>query len=1045
MKPKYGLKNIELMAGEMTPAWQRILLRGGRLVKQAGQVVSLSPSFGQVMGAASISPIALGAALSFGVPGATSAGECATDGTGEYICSDSADSSNDVTQIFTDAETIVTEDGFGISTATGDAFDITISSDDFTFTDDNASTIEGAEGGISLTNDGDGDVTLTSTGTITGTDGSGVLVNNNYDGDVTISVADVSAYNAGIREYNDGDGDISITSTGTVTSANNTAIRVTNDGDGDLSIDVVEVTGNSDGINVDNDGAGAVSVSATGTVTGETDDGIYVYTTGEDLTITAVDVSGYEDGIEAYSEVGGEVTITSTGTVTGETGNGIYAYSEGGITISAVNSYGYNAGIRAINNTDGDVTVTSTGTVTSTINNGIRVDNYSDGDVTVSTVDVAGNNDGIHVNNDGIGSVTVTSTGTVTGETDEGIEVINTDGSVSITAANVYGYGDAISAISDSADVSVTVSGTVYSTTETAIDTDTSANTTITLESGADVSAANGIAIVNGDGDSLVTIEEGASVAGTITLGGGADYLSFDSTDFSDITLLDGGDDDDTVAFYGETSLSSTLLSNWEEVVIGDDGDVTFTDSELEIATLTINSGGILDVTEGFELTGDIANYGTLDAVDGDTADTITVTGDYSGTGEVALDVDSATNTADLLYIDGDVTSTETSYITVNDATSSSDAAADSIVVVEVTGAVDADDFALSDSVVGVYTYDLSFDQDSFLLSSEFNSNGGVYQNYTNTVLNFLEVGSLNSVRRNRTWLSSGDVVSRGTGSNVVPGQGGWVLVEGSTTDVSPTAAYTESYETNEFGITLGYDLQSIHTNNGDWTFGIVGEYGVSNTDLTFTNGTGTINSQKYLIGGTAWLEDQNRYFGAQAKVGFVSSDLASSTSGTILDNETSATVVVGLEAGQRFELAEGNTIIPQAELSYVYLDNGDVIDNDDNDVSFGSSESLTARIGLDYEFALNTGKVNASGNGSSAYLSGDLIHSFSSSNDITVGSTDLSSDTKGTWAEVGAGASFAFASGGDMFVEASYLFDVGSSTDDTESFNLKAGWKMKW
>ena len=116
-----------------------------------------------------------------------------------------------------------------------------------------------------------------------GTTGEGPGV---YGTDLTLDVADVAGGNDGIRAYNDGDGTLTITASGLVSGANGTGIVASNGnsyasaGDPirygtDLTIDVAGVTGGSSGIRAYNSGTGALSITASGLVQGTNGIGIY--------------------------------------------------------------------------------------------------------------------------------------------------------------------------------------------------------------------------------------------------------------------------------------------------------------------------------------------------------------------------------------------------------------------------------------------------------------------------------------------------------------------------------------------------------------------------------------------------------------------------------------------------------------------------------------------------------------------------------------------------------------------------------------------------
>src|SRR5690606_18989836 len=79
--------------------------------------------------------------------------------------------------------------------------------------------VSGAELGINANNRGSGDTTITSTGTVaaTGAGGVGIRVSNDPNANnLTLQVNDVSGARTGVSAVNEGKGDTSITSTGTI-------------------------------------------------------------------------------------------------------------------------------------------------------------------------------------------------------------------------------------------------------------------------------------------------------------------------------------------------------------------------------------------------------------------------------------------------------------------------------------------------------------------------------------------------------------------------------------------------------------------------------------------------------------------------------------------------------------------------------------------------------------------------------------------------------------------------------------------------------------
>lgn len=480
--------------------------------------------------------------------------------------------------------------------------------------------VNGAVGIAALLRDG-GALSITSTGTVTGTDYNGIYAysratdrrtvgetapTSTPSTDLTISTVAVSGLRNGIGAYNFGTGALSITSNGDVTGTNQRGIYAVNGNryyskalvdidtfevdieaptysrprPTDLTIAATSVTGGTDGIFAINNGTGALSITTTGTVTGTSRRGIFAsnggsesdsdygdrvaaastlgggsaFYAGTDLTISTAAVSGGTDGIYASNFGTGALKITSTGTVTGSNGVGIFA-SNGG----RVNGYYYYYG--------GDTRLAQTGESCGTYAN-------AGTDLTVIATSAFGTQHGIFATNYGTGALSITSTGEVAttgGSGSAGIYAYNAASGTDLTinAAKVSGDDNGITAINyGTGKLAVTVSGAVMGGTLAGISTQTpeGAPVEIHMTATSSVGATSGAAILDGDGDAVVTVDGGAVVNGSIALGNGNDTLTFRSGAMMDgVTTLDGGSGE----FIDTLNLNSQWtgdVSSWEIV-----------------------------------------------------------------------------------------------------------------------------------------------------------------------------------------------------------------------------------------------------------------------------------------------------------------------------------------------------------------------------------------------------------------------------------------------------------------------------------------------
>ncbi|MEM6588243.1 MAG: autotransporter outer membrane beta-barrel domain-containing protein [Pseudomonadota bacterium] len=337
------------------------------------------------------------------------------------------------------------------------------------------------EDGIDATNRGAGNLTITSTGSVSGGE-DGIRAENYLGGAVIVSAEDVTGGTDyyGIYATNDSYGStLDVTTTGTVTggmvgifaghsgtddltiTASNAsgtaqvsgmgAIVAIGVGQGAVNIEADNTTGMFDAIYANNGPDGtSISITARGTTLSDVY-GITAINSGSSgVTITAETgpVMAGVDGITAVNNNGGAIAI-SAANVTGTANDGIYAYNdEYGSTLTVTASgivTGGDEGIEAVNFGNGNVSVMAQdGTQTAQVSggeNGIDVYNFNGGAVTVMADNATATvNDAISVVNDNYGSsVSVTVTGTVMGG-DDGIEIYNYGNEgLTVTATNSAG------------------------------------------------------------------------------------------------------------------------------------------------------------------------------------------------------------------------------------------------------------------------------------------------------------------------------------------------------------------------------------------------------------------------------------------------------------------------------------------------------------------------------------------------------------------------------------------------------------------------------
>lgn len=291
--------------------------------------------------------------------------DCTGDG-GVYTCSGATATTQ---TLVGEPLTVTTDDTFGITTTTGDAFTLE-GAYGIDFEDAHSSTISGAGDGIDAVNYSGGPLSITVSGRVIGTGGPGIYALNS------------NAY-----------GLYAVPS------------------DGDLTIDAVDVSGGTDGIYAVNQAGGALTITARGTVTGKKGAGIYARNdsagTGPMTAVTVEEgasANGSTVGIEIVSATGRAASVVNAGSITGA--KGILASTSGTVTITNSGS------IAGTGGTAIDLAAAGSGTIN-------QRGGTIDGDVLLSSgadvVDVSGGNiDGNVIGGAGSDSVVV-SGGSISG------------------------------------------------------------------------------------------------------------------------------------------------------------------------------------------------------------------------------------------------------------------------------------------------------------------------------------------------------------------------------------------------------------------------------------------------------------------------------------------------------------------------------------------------------------------------------------------------------------------------------------------------------
>ena len=178
------------------------------------------------------------------------------------------------------------------------------------------------------------------------------MINSNSGGNLTVAAAAVTGKTYGIKATSSGSGDLSVTATGAVSGTDEHGISAENSNSGNgIAVVASEVAGGKDGINVENKGSGALSVTVSRSAVGRSGHGIHAKNaaSANGLTVRAVGASGEKAGIIADNSGNGDLTVEAAGLIAATDGEAIKAVNAGtGSIIVQISGTARTAGADAV-------------------------------------------------------------------------------------------------------------------------------------------------------------------------------------------------------------------------------------------------------------------------------------------------------------------------------------------------------------------------------------------------------------------------------------------------------------------------------------------------------------------------------------------------------------------------------------------------------------------------------------------------------------------------------------------------------------------------
>lgn len=870
--------------------------------------------------------------------------------------------------------------------------------------DTSQSSVIGSELGIAAGNAGTGVVSVT-TGDVTGTNSHGIFIQT--AGAVSDVLLDSTAGSIlggdnGINLGNfSADANVRIV-TADVTGEGNFGIAATNVGS-DLNIDSTAglVFGEVTGIITANTGSGRLDV-VTADVTGNTESGINAGNEGTSLFIDsrAGEVSGATNGIEALNN-GTSSLVIATGNVSGADKIGIEAENNGlllFIDSTAGTVTGGNEGIVARNN-GGSLTLI-TADVNGLASAGLLAENSAT--ATFLTVDtsagsVIGDGSGIVTANEGDGGANIT-TGNVTSLNSVGVRATNSAAGTGLTintsAGSVNASSFGIIAENDgSGDLSVT-SADINSATSDAIRATNNGSGDLFIDSSAgSIAAFNAGIDARQNGTGALSVTTGNIDAGTLgvrisTEGGSATV--------NNLGVLTAGD---YAIFVMNTSLGETTINN-DGTIVGavrlgamddvlNNNNMVFTansDSDFGTGEDAFFNNGQLQVLgnvkyDGLEL---LSNSGTISMANGNVGDSLSLTGQYLGSGgRLDLDVSfGAVGSSDQLIVDGSATGT-----TIIDVSSSGQIQSfgTSITLVDAGVGTDAGAFELeggNDVSLGLLNVALTFDavNNDFLLNSAIGT--PVFQ-----TLKFTEGAQSLWYRSADAWAMHVNSKRHTDADRKSPL---WFQLYGATSDHDDSFDFASSgftqettldYSQDYFGLQGGIEFGPGNAGEGVF-YGLTTGYTSSN--LGFDGTADRVRYDAFNFGAYVGYQKGGFFANGLAKYDVIDADVNAVSGGYTADLNGDA-YGVRLESGYRW--TSGNFFVePSASLEYqkTSLDDFDALGANFDLESFdGLRGTAGVRLG---------GETKTGGDNTLTYYVGlKAVHEFEGDGSVTF-STPMSS-----------------------------------------------------
>ncbi|UJF24259.1 autotransporter outer membrane beta-barrel domain-containing protein [Suttonella sp. R2A3] len=790
-----------------------------------------------------------------------------------------------------------------------------------------------------------------------------------------------------------------------------------------------------------------------------------ITTNGEDSDGLVAKTSAYDASDSASITTQAKV-IQSGGSITtsGNASEGIVAQTGEGYIVEDLAAFA-NAGVVEVTQSQGAAIKTSGNQA-----NGITAQGGQDGTATITQA----------------GSITTTGAGTyglpisgVFAAAGKQVTVQQNDTGEIFSSGN---QANGITAIATQGDITLDIQGNIR-TTRNALETRTQVaknepkNTSIINIS--DSAELSGEQVLFNDGGHSITTVGAATLAGAFSLNDGNDQLTFNMTDLSNITEIDGGVDVDVSNEFDNLTLndiygeySADRLKNWERININR-SQLTLTGDNLivgkgsagdQVGGLFLSEGSHLAMRSDSSvsrITGDVYNQNAtinLRQTSGGQFSELTIDGDYAGDdGSLLMNTQLGDDNSptDKLIVSGN-TSGKTK-VTVTNSGGPGGQTVNGIKLIQIDGSSQADNFSLARPVQsGAYEYRLlrEVSDGDFYLRSHYTNSSNAPEIYRPAIPGYVMAQlanqeTLNALSGNRLHQRVGEQESLRWNTETSHDQQTWgrTHVNNITLEGKERFALEQNTQLIQFGwdMDINRDNQQRRQHSGIYA-------GYANSDAALFDRkrsllgqatySGDLDSDTLTLGGYhTRYNEQGDYLNIIGGVHYLRNRFQDRYG--INATQQGLGVTASVEAGRPRAInnREHWYIEPQAQLSWQmtrYNKFNDAISR----VGSSISQSLRPRLGVRIGYNNKPQKTNK--RASNAYITANVLQELLHPTKVRVGQTNIREklDHK-TWIEIDAGGQIPLGNQSTLYGSAQYIHTLDNKS--RQGLSGQVGLRYQW